>query len=109
VKFDAPIRLRPAAWQRWLALACVTMVVALGIFGASSELHAALHGDAASTAGHHAGCAVDLFAAGTDVPVEGVFVLADFKVVSLDGLAGCESGYADPAYRLQPGQAPPRV
>lgn len=85
------------------------MVLALGIFGANSELHAALHGDAAPTAAHDAGCAVDLFAAGSEVPVECVFVLADFKVVSLDGLAGCESGYADPAYRLRPGQAPPRV
>jgi hypothetical protein len=86
----------------------MAVVLALGIFGANADLHAALHGDTA-LASHEAGCAVDLFAAGTDVPVAAVFVLAAVQVGSVDGLAGCESGYVDPAYRLLPGQAPPRV
>ena len=101
---------RPAAWQRWLALGSVLLVFALGVFGANAELHAALHDDEAPAAEvHEHGCAVVLFATGTDLPVECLLVLQPLAPVTAERVAARESGYAEPHYRLPPGQAPPQV
>ncbi len=48
---------------RWVAVACAWSVWLLGVFGASSQLHGALHADAGE-AGHT--CAVTLFSQGVE-------------------------------------------
>ncbi|MBL9215786.1 MAG: hypothetical protein JNG83_09960 [Opitutaceae bacterium] len=53
----------PTRFQRWLAAWCVLTVLALGVFGASPQLHEHLHADA----GHpDHGCAVTWFSAGIE-------------------------------------------
>lgn len=100
--------------QHAYAALCVGLLLALGIFGASANLHAALHGADARHATHQPtaddGCAITLFASGVEVPVD-VPAAAPMprQPVSERLTVATDACFAEPDHRLRPGRGPPRV
>lgn len=60
---------QPGFLHRAIAVVCLGLVVLLGAAGSHAGLHAAMHADA-SAHHHQEGCAVDLFAAGVEQPLD---------------------------------------
>lgn len=107
---SAPRRLR--FWQRCTALAGVALVLALGVFGANADWHAELHACDHETPLHggEAGgdaCAVEIFAAGVDTPVDAPSAPLVARRVAGTLRAVAAVDVAAPEYRLLPSQAPP--
>ena len=112
MSLSAPRRLR--FWQRCTALAGVALVLALGVFGANADWHAQLHESDQGTAGHHEEsgaradhCAVELFAAGMETPVDAPSAPVVAHQVAEILRAAADVDFAAPEYRLLPSQAPP--
>jgi hypothetical protein len=102
----------PGRPHRLLASGCALLLLALGIFGTSPDLHARLHAagvahDAANPAGGDA-CAVAIFSSG--VPVAPVAVApADLPEVATIRLTGRSDGtfLAVACHLHPPGRGPP--
>lgn len=91
---------------RWLAALLAAMVWALGVFGASPDLHAALHGHGEVDA-HE--CAVTLFAHGADSLGTAPEVTLVFSERVLGRVAPAISHeWNAPEHRLRPACGPPR-
>lgn len=110
---------KPAAgplpvWQRAVAVLGVALVLALGVFGANPVWHAQLH-ECDHGAAHHHGednaptdnCAVELFAAGVETPVDEPSAPVVTRRVAEILRAAAAVDVAAPEYRLLPSQAPP--
>ncbi len=99
-------------WQRCTALVGVAFVLALGVFGANADWHAELHAcdhEAPLRAGEAGGdaCAVEIFAAGVDTPVDAPSAPLMARRVAEILRAVAAVDVAAPEYRLLPSQAPP--
>ncbi len=92
--------------RRLLAIGCVALVFALGVFAASPVLHDQLHRDAVPPADD--GCAVVLFASGVSVPLAMVEVSPEPMEWCGQEFVGSDELLLDsPRYRLLPGRGPP--
>ena len=92
--------------RQLLAVGCVALVFALGVFAASPVLHDQLHHDAVPSADD--GCAVVLFACGVSVPLAMVEASPAPMEWRGQGFVGSDELLLDsPRYRLQPGRGPP--
>jgi len=91
---------------RWLAALLAVMVWALGVFGASPDLHAALHGHGEADA-HE--CAVTLFAHGADALGAAPEITLASAERELGRVAPALSHeWTAPEHRLRPACGPPR-
>jgi hypothetical protein len=94
--------------RRILALGCVALVFALGVFAASPVLHEQLH--AGSQAVADDGCAVALFAGGVSLVVPVVALPPSSEQwAELPGSVSRELFLESPRYLLQPERGPPVV
>jgi hypothetical protein len=108
-----PLTARPALrfWQRCLAALGVALVLALGLFGANADWHAELH-DCGQHAAPHGdgetdGCAVEMFAAGVEVPVDAPSVAGAALAAREDYRLVKSALVAAPGHRLRPSRGPP--
>jgi hypothetical protein len=102
------------AWQKAVALLGVALVLALGVFGANPVWHAQLHERDHGAAPHDEEgrntpdqCAVELFAAGVETPVDVPSAPVVARRVAEILRAAATVDVAAPEYRLLPSQAPP--
>lgn len=101
------------AGKRLVAVLCVATLLALGVFGSSASLHAALHPCDQPSSGHvhHGwdGCAVDLYASGVSMPLDvPSTVPAPLERVLEREVPFVRAVDAAPDFRLPPGRGPPR-
>jgi hypothetical protein len=108
---SGPVRHHLRFWQRCLAALGVALVLALGLFGANAGWHAELHHCEHHAAPHEDGetdgCAVELLAAGVEIPVEAPQVVAAALVAREDFRLVESAWVAAPGYRLRPSRGPP--
>ena len=93
-------------FRRFIAAGSATLVFALGVFAASSELHSRLHSDAGIPADD--GCAVVLFANGLSAPLATIAVApppAEWREQPRVQMA--KIFLATPRYLRQPERGPP--
>ncbi len=91
--------------RRFLALACLTLFLALELFASVPGLHKLIHSDADST-GHH--CAITLFSHGSVSTAETSVALVIFVAALLFSLPVLQSAiFSRFDYRLAPSRAPP--
>jgi len=101
------LRLVPSVdhFRRVLAVTCATLVLALGIFAASPDLHGRLHVD-------HGlgddGCAIAVFSGGVSTPVAAIAVpLPPVAWRIYAHVAPGELLLSSPRFLRQPGRGPP--
>jgi len=104
----------PPVWQRAVAALGVALVLALGVFGANPDWHAQLHECDHGAAHQHDeqpihadNCAVELFSAGVETPVDAPSAPVVAHQVAEILRAAATVDVAAPEYRLLPSQAPP--
>jgi len=92
--------------RRLLAVACMVLVFALGVFAASPALHEQLHHSPQDSLND--GCAVVLFANGVSVPLAMIAVPpAPVEWREQVYFGSTELLLDSPRYLLQPGRGPP--
>ncbi len=92
--------------HRWLAASAAALVLALGVFAASPQLHKWIHGDGGLPKDDE--CAVVLFASGVSSPVAAILVpLPPIAWQSYAHATRAEIFLASPRYLHQPERGPP--